>query len=172
MGGRGGSSGLSQNRIGSELEKIRNATKENLRVFDSNGNLIYLEGGTKGHTGYSTIDYEGKIIAHNHPKGYAPYPSGTDFDTFQRHNAKEMIIVSKDYTVSVRKDPSFKSISGIRESISYAAHMMGERDVLTQSRKDVREKKISAQQANEKILDFYKKVAKRAGYIMEVRKKK
>lgn len=172
MGGRGGASGLSQNKIGSELEKIRNAAKENLRVFDSNGNLIYSEGGTKGHTGYSNVDYEGKIVAHNHPKGYAPYPSGTDFDTFQNHNAKEMIIVSKDYTVSVRKDPSFKSLSGIRESISYAAHSMGERSILTQARKDVRERKISVQQANERILEFYKKVTKRAGYIMEVRKKK
>lgn len=41
MGGRGGSSGMNFSKYNSEVESIRNARTENLRVFDSKGNLVY-----------------------------------------------------------------------------------------------------------------------------------
>ena len=58
MGSRGASSGrggaitsASMAKIMNETEKIRNAKKENLIVFDKNGNILYTEGGTLSHTG-------------------------------------------------------------------------------------------------------------------------
>lgn len=167
MGGRGGSSGFGYN---SEIEKIRNAKSENLRVFDSNWNLVYSEGGTKGHTGYGEVDYSGKISVHNHPKGYYPFASNTDFETFERSGAKEMVIVSQKYTMRLRKDPSYKN-SG-REGIVSALRWSDGNDQLNKARQDLVKRKISQDQYITRVFEIHKKAAKRSGYILSYEKYK
>lgn len=169
MGGRGGSSGLSQTKINSELEKIRNARRENLRVFDSAGNLVYSEGGTSSHTGYEAVDYTDKIAAHNHPKGTYPFPSDTDFDSYQRNNAKEMIIVSSDYTVRLRKDPTYKNL--VRDSITNSMRWTNYNSNADQARRELKSGKISRSEYIQRIFELQKKAAKRAGYVLEVKRK-
>ena len=178
MGGSGGAT--ARHKIETGIEQIRNAAREQLLVFDKNGDITYREGGVKNHVGYGLYsdeapDYKDKIVAHNHPKGTAPYPSDTDFDTFQKHDAAEMIVVSRDYTVLVRKDPDFKSISGIRGSISQTAYRMGKTLTTEKIRTEWREGKYNTKTMNEKMRDtlfeLYKKAAKRSGYIMTVKKR-
>ena len=168
MGGRGGSSGLNFFRYNSEIEKIRKDKTENLRVFDSNGNLVYSEGGTKGHTGYEEVDYSGKIAVHNHPKGYYPFASNTDFETFEKSGAKEMVIVSRGYTMRLRKDPSYKNFG--REGITSALRWSGGSDLLNKARQDLVQRKISQDQYITKVFEIHKKAAKRSGYILSYEK--
>lgn len=179
MGGRGAGGGgpsSARGKINTELEKIRNARRENLRVFDKNGNVVYAEGGTQGHTGYAETDYRDKIVAHNHPTGYAPYPSRQDIETFETSGAREMIIVSKDYTVSLKKDPSYKSLSGARESIIGARRWTENTSVLDSLNRSRRNGEISVATYNQKKREYefetYRKAAKRAGYIFTVTKRR
>lgn len=171
MGGRGGTSGVSINqKINNELDKIRDARREKLLVFDSSGNIVYKEGGNLNHTGYGVADYEGKIVAHNHPKGTYPFPSDTDFDTYQREKAKEMIIVSRDYDVRLRKDPSYKNL--VRENITNSMRWTNYNADAGKARNDLRSGNITREQYIQRIFDLQKKAAKRAGYILEAKKRK
>lgn len=171
MGGRGSSSGIiSSSKIEKELDKIRDAKRENLLVFDENGEILYKEGGNLNHTGFEQVDYENKIVAHNHPKGTYPFPSNTDFDTYQREKAKEMIIVSKDYTVRLKEDKTYKNIG--RESITYSMHWMNYNQNAWNLKQDLKAKRISRDEYIKGIFDLQKKAAKRAGYVLEVKKRK
>lgn len=168
MGGRGSAGGSFSSlpgTVSSEANRIRNFARETLRVYDKDGKLVYKEGGTGTHTGYSEVDYKDKIALHNHPdKKTGAWPSATDFDTFERKGLKEMVIASKDYIVRVRKDPSY--IGSAREGINAAAYWMGERDFHAQMRQEYRSGKITRKQYNKGMLEFYKRAAKRAGYLL------
>ena len=170
MGGRGGSSGMNSSKYNSEVENIRNARTENLRVFDSKGNLVYSEGGTQGHTGYGEVDYTGKISVHNHPKGYYPFASNTDFETFEKSGAKEMVIVSREYTMRVRKDPGYKNAG--REGIVSALRWSGGNEQLNKARQDLKQRKISRDQYITRVFEIHKKAAKRSGFILTFEKYK
>ncbi len=91
------------------IEKIGDAKKEHLLVFDSNGKVEYEETGKKRHVGYSTeeISYEGKIAIHNHPDGVFPYFSQQDLDTFHSKKIQMAATVSKDYIITIRKDENY-----------------------------------------------------------------
>lgn len=95
------------------FDDLRPRKKEKLVVYDDNGNIVYTEGGTKGHTGYSS-DYTktGMHTVHNHPEGYGPYPSQTDLDSFYSGGYKSLTIVSKDYTVTIAQDDAYKHGGG------------------------------------------------------------
>lgn len=168
MGGRGGSSGFNFSRYNSEVEKIRNSRSENLRVFDSNGNLVHSEGGTKGHTGYEKVDYSGKIAVHNHPNGYYPFASNTDFEAFEKSGAKEMVIVSPKYTMRLRKDPDYKNVG--REGIITALRWNRGNEQLNKARQDLKQRKISQDQYISRVFEIHKKAAKRTGYILSYEK--
>jgi hypothetical protein len=83
------------------FDSIRNKSKENLIVYDDDGNIVYKEGGTKTHTGYNDYDYKGLHTVHNHPKGVGYYPSNQDLVTLHISQAKSMTIVSSEYTIKI-----------------------------------------------------------------------
>lgn len=178
MGSRGASSGrggaitsASMAKIMNETEKIRNAKKENLIVFDKNGNILYTEGGTLSHTGYGNADdfYKDSISVHNHPKGVAPFPSDTDFDTFQNKGIDTMVIVSPDYTITVKADPNY---SGVKSSISKNMQYTGFRDADNALRKLRQSGQITQKEYNQKRREikfkYQAEACKRSGYTMTV----
>lgn len=109
IGGRGASSGINSN-FKRSLSSIRNLKKEKMIVLDNKGNIVYIENGTKTHAGYNEYDYANKIVAHNHPKGTFYIPSKKDLETFYESNMKEMIVASKDYIVSVKRNANKRQV--------------------------------------------------------------
>lgn len=167
------------NGSNADIEKIRNAKTENLIVYDKQGNIIHTEGGVLNHTGMAGFsDYKDTVAVHNHPKGIAPYPSGTDFDTYREKGISEMIIVSPTNTVSLKKDPNFKG--AYRGDIRYTAeYIMGGNSEATRIRQEWRKSGERGAVLNERLkkhwLDTYQKAAKREGYILtvtEIKKRK
>lgn len=183
MGGRGASSG-DVGKISQNLNAIRNAKRENLIIFDNNGNIIATETGNKQHVGYSEKDYKDRIVAHNHPSGVMPYPSEQDFKTAEKSGMKEMIVVSKDYTISYSIDKNYKGygrqgigytiernkneLRNIKESINNKT-IRDYRNGKYKSVEDYRNDTIKKQ--TEAVLREYKKYAKNSGYKLKITKR-
>lgn len=182
MGGRGASSG-DVGKISQNLNAIRNAKRENLIIFDNNGNIIATEIGNKQHVGYSEKDYKDRIVAHNHPSGGMPYPSEKDFKTAEKSGMKEMIVVSKYYTISYSIDNNYKGYG--RQGIGYTIER--NRNQLKQIRDNINNKTMSdykkgryksveeyrndtIKKQTEAVLREYKKYAKNSGYKLKITK--
>lgn len=183
MGGRGASSG-DVGKISQNLNAIRNAKRENLIIFDNNGNIIATETGNKQHVGYSEKDYKDRIVAHNHPSGGMPYPSEKDFKTAEKSGMKQMIVVSKYYTISYSIDNNYKGYG--RQGIGYTIER--NRNQLKQIRDNINNKTMSdykkgkyksiedyrndtLKKQTEAVLREYKKYAKNSGYKLKITKK-
>lgn len=146
-------------------------------IFDDNGNVVYQEGGSLNHTGYGDSAepyYSGNTAAHNHPKGVAPYPSDTDFDTFQERKIKKMVVVSPDYTVTVKEDPKYKGAgrSSITYNMKYTSYSQADNELRKKRQKGEITQKEYNQQRREIKFKFQKEACKRAGYIMTVTENK
>ena len=99
------------------FDSIRNKKKENLIVYDNEGNVLGREGNiSKSHTGYEEHDYKGNNAVHNHPDGVGYYPSDTDLDNYQRLELNTMSVVSPTHTIKISKDPEFSNV--VRGKIS------------------------------------------------------
>lgn len=156
-----------------EVEKIRNAKRENLIIMKENGEIIHSEGGNTNHVGTGNASYEGNIAIHNHPTGKAlPYPSTKDFDTFEKTKLKMFSVVSPDYTITVRRDPNDKRVGhgGITHYLNYTLDRMQDGKLNNQRRKG----EISYEEYRKKKIELHlkaqKEACKRAGYEMTITK--
>ena len=180
MGSRGASSGrnstsgitsAAMNKIMSESEKIRNAKNENLIVFDKEGNVLYTEGGVLNHVGYGDANnyYVDSVAVHNHPKGVAPYPSDTDFDTFQNKGIDTMILVSPDYTVTVKADPKYPyTRSSISKNMQYTGYSKADQELRKNKQKGNISQKEYNEQRRQNKFKYQQEACQRSGYIMTV----
>lgn len=112
-----------------------------------------------------------------------PYPSEQDFKTAEKSGMKEMIVISKDYTISYSIDKSYKGYG--RQGIGYTIER--NRNQLKQIRDNINNKtqadykkgkyksveeyrNDTIKKQTEAVLREYKKYAKNSGYKLKITK--
>ena len=110
--GRGSRGGLAHS-LGSREGEIKNSPIERNAIFDEKGNLLFKnDNGTEHSVSFKGAESKMKdsIYTHNHPNGMSLSPD--DYVVAATYNLKEMRVVTKGVTYSLKRPASGWGLAG------------------------------------------------------------